>query len=173
MPGKCRFALPQTTIRGILNRSDADDRRFAYRSSADFHDGQRSVSSECVMTIHTIEYRGYALRAYSQQIFPPHGDPFAKGPKRFSAIVQIDAIPSDSATSKRYSPAIRGAEPASADDAIELAMQYGRDIIDGKVQAGALYNARSGRFSRSVRRFQPSVTAASAPLQSGGADNAT
>src|SRR5438552_3418054 len=49
--------------------------------AADFHDGQRSVSSECVMTIHTIEYRGYALRAYSQQIFPPHGDPFAKGPK--------------------------------------------------------------------------------------------
>ena len=45
------------------------------------------------MTIHTIEYRGYALRAYSQQIFPPHGDPFAKGPKRFSAIVQIDAVP--------------------------------------------------------------------------------
>ena len=69
------------------------------------------------MTIHTIEYRGYALRAYSQQIFPPHGDPFAKGPKRFSAIVQIDTVPSDSATSKRYSPAIKGAEPASADDA--------------------------------------------------------
>jgi hypothetical protein len=128
------------------------------------------------MTIHTIEYRGYALRAYSQQIFPPHGDPFAKGPKRFSAIVQIDAVPSDSATSKRYSPAIKGAEPASADDAIELAMQYGRDIIDGKVQAGALYNARSGRFSRSVRRFQPSVpapAAPSAPLLPGGAENAT
>ena len=126
------------------------------------------------MTIHTIEYRGYALRAYSQQIFPPHGDPFAKGPKRFSAIVQIDVIPSDSTTSKRYSPAIKGAEPASADDAIELAMQYGRDIIDGKVQAGALYNARSGRFSRSVRRFQPSLpAAASTPLQPGGADNAT
>lgn len=99
------------------------------------------------MTIHTIEYRGYALRAYSQQIFPTHGDPFAKGPKRFSAIVQIDTVPTDSATSKRYSPAIKGAEPANADDAIELAMQYGRDIIDGKVQAGALYNARSGRFS--------------------------
>ncbi len=56
-----------------------------------------------------------------QQIFPPHGDPFAKGPKRFSAIIQIDAVPSDSATSKRYSPAIKGAEPANADDAIELA----------------------------------------------------
>jgi hypothetical protein len=126
------------------------------------------------MTIHTIEYRGYALRAYSQQIFPPHGDPFAKGPKRFSAIVQIDAIPSDSTTSKRYSPAIRSIEPATADDAIELAMQYGRDIIDGKVQAGALYNARSGRFSRSVRRFQPSLPAApTIPLQPGGADNAT
>ncbi|WP_367619750.1 hypothetical protein [Caballeronia sp. SEWSISQ10-4 2] len=125
------------------------------------------------MTIHTTEYRGYALRAYSQQIFPPHGDPFAKGPKRFSAIVQIDAVPSDSATSKRYSPAIKGAEPASADEAIELAMQYGRDIIDGKVQAGALYNARSGRFSRSVRRFQPSVPALSVPSLPGGADNAT
>ncbi|WP_346730439.1 hypothetical protein [Caballeronia sp. dw_19] len=126
------------------------------------------------MTIHTIEYRGYALRAYSQQIFPPHGDPFAKGPKRFSAIVQIDTVPSDSATSKRYSPAIKGVEPASADDAIDLAMQYGRDIIDGKVQAGALYNARSGRFSRSVRRFQPSAPVPpSAPSQPGGADNAT
>jgi hypothetical protein len=129
------------------------------------------------MTIHTIEYRGYALRAYSQQIFPPHGDPFAKGPKRFSAIVQIDAVPADSATSKRYSPALKGAEPASADDAIELAMQYGRDIIDGKVQAGALYNVRSGRFSRSIRRFQPSVTpaspAGSASSQPGGDSNAT
>jgi hypothetical protein len=128
------------------------------------------------MTIHTIEYRGFALRAYSQQIFPPHGDPFAKGPKRFSAIVQIDAVPSDSSTSKRYSPAINGTGPASAEDAIELAMQHGRDIIDGKVQAGALYNARSGRFSRSVRRFQPAESALSAPStlsQPGGADNAT
>jgi hypothetical protein len=166
--------LPRATIRRILNRSDADHRQFAYRFSANFHDGQRNVSSECVMTIHTIEYRGYALRAYSQQIFPPHGDPFAKGPKRFSAIVQIDVIPSDSTTSKRYSPAIKGAEPASAEDAIELAMQHGRDIIDGKVQAGALYNARSGRFSRSVRRFQPPLPAvAPTPLQPGGADSAT
>lgn len=125
------------------------------------------------MTIHTSEYRGYALRAYSQQIFPAHGDPFAKGPKRFSAIVQIDSVPSDSATSKRYSPAIKGAEPGSADDAIELAMQYGRDIIDGKVQAGALYNARSGRFSRSVRRPQSSIAASSGSLRPGGADKAT
>jgi hypothetical protein len=121
--------------------------------------------NECVMTIHITEYRGFALRAYSQQIFPPHGDPFAKGPKRFSAIVQIDSVPTDNATSKRYSPGLKGTEPASADAAIELAMQYGRDIIDGKVQAGALYNARSGRFSHSVRRFRPAV--APAPLQAG------
>lgn len=107
------------------------------------------------MTIHTIEYRGFAMRAYSQQIFPPHGDPFAKGAKRFSAIVQIDVIPADSATSKRYSPTLKGDGPGSAEDAIDLAMQYGRDIIDGKVQAGALYNARSGRFSSSLRRFRP------------------
>jgi hypothetical protein len=106
------------------------------------------------MTIHTIEYRGYSLRAYTQQIFPPHGDPFAKGPKRFSAIVQIDAIPADGVTAKRYSPAIKGSEPESADDAIGIAVQYGKDIIDGKVQAGALYNARSGRVSGSVRRFR-------------------
>ncbi len=116
------------------------------------------------MTIHNIEYRGFALRAYSQQIFPPHGDPFAKGPKRFSAIVQIDSIPADNATSKRYSPALKATEPASAEAAIELAMQYGRDIIDGKVQAGVLYNARSGRFSHSARRFRPAVPVASAPL---------
>jgi hypothetical protein len=122
------------------------------------------------MTIHTTEYRGFALRAYSQQIFPPHGDPFAKGPKRFSAIVQIDSVPTDNATSKRYSPGLKGTEPASADAAIELAMQYGRDIIDGKVQAGALYNARSGRFSNSVRSFRPAVPvpAASALLKTSG-----
>jgi hypothetical protein len=44
------------------------------------------------MAIPIVEYRGYELRAYSQQIFPPHGDPFAKGEKRFSAIVQIEAL---------------------------------------------------------------------------------
>jgi hypothetical protein len=109
------------------------------------------------MTIHTIEYRGYVLRAYSQQIFPPLGDPFAKGPKRFSAIVQIDAIEADAdgVTAKRYSPVIKGEDPANAEAAASIAIQYGKDIVDGKVQAGTLYNVRGGRGSRPVRRFQP------------------
>jgi hypothetical protein len=107
------------------------------------------------MTIHTIEYRGYSLRACSQQIFPPHGDPFAKGPKRFSAIVQINATPADSTTARRYSAVVKGQDPASPDDAIDIAVQFGKDIIDGKVQAGALYNTKSGRFPRSVRPLEP------------------
>lgn len=102
------------------------------------------------MTLHAIEYRGFAMRAYSQQIFPSLSDPFAPGAKRFSAIVQIDAVPADSATSKRYSPTGRDSHAASAEAAIEAAMQYGRDIIDGKVSAGALYNARPNarRYAR-------------------------
>jgi hypothetical protein len=32
------------------------------------------------MSIPTNEYRGYELRAYSQQEFPLHRDPYAKGP---------------------------------------------------------------------------------------------
>jgi hypothetical protein len=129
------------------------------------------------MAIPIVEYRGYELRAYSQQIFPPHGDPFAKGEKRFSAIVQIDAVPADAATSKRYSPVLKGAETASPEAAIEVAMRYGRDIIDGKVQEGALYNVRSGRFPRSVRRFQPrssiAVSASVPPALPGGTESAT
>lgn len=90
------------------------------------------------MIIPTIEYRGYELRAYSRQVFPPYGDPFAKGPRRFSSIVRIDTIPSRGASARRYSMLFTGANPTRAGDAIDLAMRYGKDIIDGNVQAGEL-----------------------------------
>jgi hypothetical protein len=107
------------------------------------------------MTLHAIEYRGFTMRAYSQQVFPPLDDPFAKGAKRFSAIVQIDDVPPDAATSKRYSPTARDANAASAEAAIDAAMQYGRDIIDGKVSAGALYKGRRSRAAAVARLRLP------------------
>ncbi|RDJ99560.1 hypothetical protein [Paraburkholderia lacunae] len=90
------------------------------------------------MTIPTIEYRGYELRAYSHQVFPLHRDPYAKGPRQFSSIVRIDTIPSSEVKARRYATLFDTVSPTTADDAIELAMQYGKDIIDGKVEATGL-----------------------------------
>jgi hypothetical protein len=39
---------------------------------------------------------------------------------------------------RRYSTLFGGASPTNARDAIELAMQFGKDIVDGKVQASEL-----------------------------------
>jgi hypothetical protein len=88
------------------------------------------------MAIHTIEYSGYELRAYSQKVFPTYHDPYASGPKRFSSVVQIDSVPSRGG--RRYATRFSGANPANAEDAINLALQYGKDILDGKVQAAEL-----------------------------------
>jgi hypothetical protein len=90
------------------------------------------------MTIPTTEYRGYELRAYSHQVFPLHRDPYAKGPRQFSSVVRIDTIPSSEIEARRYATLFDAASPATAGDAIELAMQYGHDIVDGKIEATGL-----------------------------------
>ncbi|WP_341312677.1 hypothetical protein WN982_14590 [Paraburkholderia sp. IMGN_8] len=90
------------------------------------------------MTIPTIEYRGYELRAYSHQVFPLHRAPYAKGPRQFSSIVRIDTIPSSEVKARRYATLFDTVSPTTADDAIDLAVQYGKDIVDGKVEATGL-----------------------------------
>jgi hypothetical protein len=90
------------------------------------------------MTIPTIEYRGHELRAYSNQVFPLHGDPYAKGPRRFASVVRIDAGPSSNAGTRRYAVQFAGSDPALSVDALNLALQYGKDIIDGKIQPAQL-----------------------------------
>lgn len=97
-------------------------------------DGQ--LLQERIMTIPTIEYKGYELHAYTQKVFPTYHDPYANGPKRYSAIVKIDTIPSSG--ERRYSIPSNGAAPATASDAIDRAMQYGKDIVDGTVKANEL-----------------------------------
>lgn len=90
------------------------------------------------MTIPTIEYRGHTLHAYSQQVFPLHRDPYAKGAKQFSSVVRIDTGPTDDLHPRRYSTVCSVANPTRASDAVDLAMQFGKDIIDGKVHATEL-----------------------------------
>ncbi|GGD91236.1 hypothetical protein [Caballeronia grimmiae] len=90
------------------------------------------------MTIPTIEYRGYELGAYSHQVFPLHRDPYAKGPRQFSSFVRIDTIPSSEAKARRYATLFDVVSPATMGAAIDLAMQYGKDIVDGKVKATEL-----------------------------------
>jgi hypothetical protein len=90
------------------------------------------------MTIPTIEYRGYELRAYAHQEFPLHRDPYAKGPRQFSSVVRIDTIQPGDAEVRRYATLFTTATPTTEGDAIDLAMQYGRDIVDGNVQASEL-----------------------------------
>ncbi|MCC8403345.1 hypothetical protein LJ655_15845 [Paraburkholderia sp. MMS20-SJTN17] len=90
------------------------------------------------MTIPTIEYRGHELRAYSHQEFPLHRDPYATGPRQFSSVVRIDTIQPSEAKAQRYATVFDTASPTTAGDAIDLAMQYGKDIVDGKVQASGL-----------------------------------
>ncbi|WP_029972081.1 hypothetical protein [Paraburkholderia graminis] len=90
------------------------------------------------MTIPTIEYRRYELRAYSHQVFPLHRDPYAKGPRQFSSVVRIDTIASSEVKARRYATLFDGGTAASAGDAIGVAMQYGKDIVDGKVEPTGL-----------------------------------
>lgn len=86
----------------------------------------------------TIEYEGYEMRAYSHQIFPPHRDPYAKGPKQFSSFVRIEPIPAGTDKARRYATLLGVPNPTTMDDALDLAMQYGKDIVDGKIQVTEL-----------------------------------
>jgi hypothetical protein len=97
-----------------------------------------SFQERVIMAISAIEYKGHELRAYSHQVFPPHGDPFAKGPRRFSSVVRIDLISATGAEPRRYATRFATADPTGSVDALNLAMQYGKDIIDGKVEAPPL-----------------------------------
>jgi hypothetical protein len=85
------------------------------------------------MAIPVIEYKGFELRSYSHQSFPTFHDPYASGAKRFSSTVRIDTIPTREDSAERYSTVYASADPATAADALGLAMQYGKDIIDKKI----------------------------------------
>ncbi|MBU9278497.1 MULTISPECIES: hypothetical protein [Burkholderia] len=85
------------------------------------------------MTIPTIDYRGHELRAYSQCLFPPFGDPHSPGPRRFGSIVRIDTIPPTSAPAVRYRTIFANGEPSTEERALDDAMQFGKDIVDGKI----------------------------------------
>lgn len=87
------------------------------------------------MTIPTIEYRGYVLRAYSQKLFPTHHDPYAGGPKIFSSTVSIETIPPNATSARRYATPHSVAGSVDNNGAIDLAMQYGKSIIDSQVAA--------------------------------------
>ncbi|MBZ5788723.1 hypothetical protein K8353_01235 [Burkholderia contaminans] len=90
------------------------------------------------MTIPTPEYRGHELRVYSQMLFPPFGDPHAPGPKRFGSIVHIDTVPATAAAAPRYSTIFEHGAPQTAALALDLAMQFGKDIVDGKITPPAI-----------------------------------
>jgi hypothetical protein len=52
--------------------------------------------------------------------------------------VRIDTIKPGETKAKRYATLFITASPTTAADAIDLAMQYSNDIVDGNVQASAL-----------------------------------
>lgn len=87
------------------------------------------------MTIPTIECRGYELRAYSHQEFPLHRTPTpkARAGSHPSRELTLSRSPErNHAVIQRCSAA---QVPTNASDAVELAMQFGKDIVDGKIQA--------------------------------------
>jgi hypothetical protein len=90
------------------------------------------------MIIPTIEYKGYELRAYSHQEFPLHRDPYAKGPRKFTSVVRIDTVRPSQGDARRYTTVFATANPTTSDEAIDLAMQYGKDVIDSKIHADRL-----------------------------------
>ncbi|GAB7536832.1 hypothetical protein [Burkholderia sp. 22PA0106] len=87
------------------------------------------------MTIPTIDYRGHELRAYAQSLFPPLGDPYLPGARRFGSVVRIDTIPSTSAPAMRYRTIFANGEPPTEALALDGAIQFGKDIVDGKITA--------------------------------------
>jgi tRNA-dihydrouridine synthase len=52
--------------------------------------------------------------------------------------VRIDSGPSSNAGTRRYAVQFAGSDPALSVDALNLALQYGKDIIDGKIQPAQL-----------------------------------
>ena len=90
------------------------------------------------MSIPTLEYKGHELRAYAQQTLPLYRDPYAPGPHRYASVVRIDTLPPGDGTARRYQTEFKGDAPTTVADALDRAMQYARDIIDGKVQAQML-----------------------------------
>lgn len=87
------------------------------------------------MPITTLRYKGHELRAYAQKTFPLYLDPDASGTHRYESVVRIDTIPPGDRTARRYQTEFNGTDPTTADDALDRAIQYARDIVDGKVQA--------------------------------------
>jgi hypothetical protein len=85
------------------------------------------------MPIPSTEYRNHELRAYAYQEFPTHHNPFALGARRFTSVVRVSDLVDNDANASRYLVPAEGHEPPSAEDAIALAMEYGRNIVDGKV----------------------------------------
>jgi hypothetical protein len=86
------------------------------------------------MAIQVTHYKEYELRSYSQQDFPTHHDPYATGTKHFSSTVRIDTVPFCEGGARRYTTIHKGADPTGAAEARTMATQYGRDIIDCKIQ---------------------------------------
>nr|WP_244138017.1 hypothetical protein [Burkholderia sp. BCC0398] len=102
------------------------------------------------MSVPILEYRGYELRAYSQQVFPPYWDPYASGSKSFSSVVRIDSIPSGRIVPRRFRTISEEAPPDTAMDALILAMNYGRLIVDlalESVPSPCLFRADTGSGS--------------------------
>ncbi|NEX64655.1 hypothetical protein [Noviherbaspirillum galbum] len=85
------------------------------------------------MAIQVTYYKEYELRSYSHQDFPTHHDPYATGTKHFSSTVRIDTIPFSEGGARRYTTVPVGADPTTAAEARTLATQYGKDIIDCKI----------------------------------------
>lgn len=49
--------------------------------------------------------------------------------------MRIETVPASGAAVQRYLTAYVGDAAPPADDALELALQFGKDIVDGEVQA--------------------------------------
>jgi hypothetical protein len=90
------------------------------------------------MIVPTIDCKGYELRAYSRQEFPLHREPYAKDSRKFLSVVRIATVRPSEGNARRYTTLFATANPTTADGAIDLAMQHGKDVIDGKIQADRL-----------------------------------
>jgi hypothetical protein len=88
-------------------------------------------------TIPTLRYKWPEIRAYSAQEFPTYHDPFAMGARRFSAVITIESLPPAAAAHHRYAVEFGDREPSSAVDAVDRAMQFGKDILDETVSPDA------------------------------------
>lgn len=116
---------------------DARDRPLASGPAISFLTAKYHL--ERIMTISSLQYRAHELRVYTHQDFPVHRDPCASGEKQFSAVLAIDTLPPTGAPAHRYSLVFcADVRPNTAAAAVARAFQYGKDIIDGKVQAQEL-----------------------------------